>query len=76
MTTELKTFDMATFSVDVYRHRTGLKLSRTKYAAMLGYTLRGDPIREIENREKETVQLNLAWNICQWMGRDINQYFK
>lgn len=73
---EIKTFDIASFSLDVYRHRTELKLSRMKYAAMLGYTRKGDPIREIENREKETVQLNIAWNICQWMGKDINQYFK
>ncbi len=72
---ELKTFDIMQFSLDVYAHRTGLKMSRQDYAHELGIES-PCPIHHIEIRKVQAPTLVLAMNLCAWMGKNINDYFK
>lgn len=71
---ELKTFDIVTFSLAVYEHRVGMKMSRRDYAEALGLGSTC-PIHHIEIRKVAEPSLTVAMNICKWMGKDIKEYF-
>ena len=77
MAVELKTFDKKEFGLDLYRHRNGIKMSRAQYAKSL--KMRYDQFYVIERLEDNKIKyldISIAFNICERMGKNINDYFK
>lgn len=71
----VKKFNSEKFSNDVYAHRVALKLSRLAYAEHLGLG-NCEALQSIETNKKVQVRnVALFYNICQWMGRDLSEYF-
>ena len=67
------TFDRTAFAVDVIQMRTDLEEDRHTFAKR--FSVSDSIIRDIEN-QNITPKLELCYNICLFMDKDITIYFK
>jgi len=71
----MKQFDGKKFGSDVFMHRNDLKKTRNEYAMIFGLSRNsGYMINHIESG-RTILRINLIYNICAAMGKDINEYF-
>jgi DNA-binding XRE family transcriptional regulator len=68
----IKRFDAESFSTDVLRFRIENKLSRHRLWEMMGVGA-NSAILNIENKSLKP-SLEIAYNLCEIMGKSINDY--
>lgn len=71
---EIKRFNNQAFTADLFTWRTGNKYSRNKMSKETGVGT-GYHYAQIEYLEVQRPNIEVVFNACNLMGKDINEYF-
>lgn len=68
-----KIFDFKRFGTDVLIHRAEIGMSRSAYSKEIGCA--DHILQRLEANESDSPNVTAVYNICQFMDKDINDYF-